>query len=68
LFKKYKSGLIKHFESIALPHFATGNIKPIIHKTFPIENVHDAYAEMEKNLNIGKILLKITSSVESEEL
>ena len=42
------------------PHFKSKKIRPIIHKTMNIEQANQAHEIMEKNQNIGKIVLKIS--------
>jgi NADPH:quinone reductase-like Zn-dependent oxidoreductase len=42
-----------------LPLFATGKLQPIIDSIFPIEEAALAHAYMEKNLNVGKIILSL---------
>ena len=41
------------------PHFKSKKIKPIIYKTMSIENANQAHEIMEKDENIGKLVLKI---------
>ena len=37
-----------------------GEIKPVIWKTFPLENIVDAQKEFLRREHVGKIVLKIT--------
>lgn len=55
----YKAQLTQDFASKALPLFATGELKPVIDRTFPWEQVADAHRYMEANRNIGKVILAI---------
>lgn len=41
------------------PQIENGNIKPCIYKVFPFEKVSDAQAVLERNENIGKVVLKV---------
>tara|TARA_B110000003_G_scaffold253364_1_gene268589 strand:- start:1081 stop:2055 length:975 start_codon:yes stop_codon:yes gene_type:complete len=41
------------------PHFKSKKIKPIIYKTMSIENANQAHEIMEKDENIGKLVLEI---------
>ena len=41
------------------PHFKSQKIKPIIYKTMSIENANQAHEIMEKDENIGKLVLEI---------
>ncbi|GAC1637272.1 MAG: NAD(P)H-quinone oxidoreductase [Herpetosiphon sp.] len=42
-----------------VPSLASGALKPIVDRTFPMDAVADAHRYMEKNMNFGKILLAI---------
>ncbi|NLJ54362.1 MAG: NAD(P)H-quinone oxidoreductase [Intrasporangiaceae bacterium] len=41
------------------PMIEAGTVRPIIHSTYPLEQVADAHAEMESSTHIGKILLTL---------
>lgn len=55
-----KIKLTKEFKKFALERFEDGRLKPIIDRVFDWKNVEEAHNYMESNLNIGKIILKIT--------
>lgn len=57
--KPYKIRLTKEFAEQTLPRFRSGELKPVIDRRFPIEQVQDAHRYMEENRNIGKIVLTI---------
>ena len=40
-----------------LPLFATGQLRPVIDATLPMQKLAEAHARMEKDENVGKILL-----------
>jgi NADPH:quinone reductase-like Zn-dependent oxidoreductase len=42
-----------------VPLLATGIIKPIIDKVFPLEETGAAHAYMETNANFGKVVLSM---------
>lgn len=42
-----------------LPFLATGRIKPIVDKVFPLAQAADAHRYMEENKNFGKIILEV---------
>jgi NADPH:quinone reductase-like Zn-dependent oxidoreductase len=44
------------------PLFSSGEIQPIIYKTFPLENAAEAHRLMESSDHIGKILLTMDSA------
>jgi NADPH:quinone reductase-like Zn-dependent oxidoreductase len=54
----YKTELIKRFSSEILPDFETGKLKPIVDKVFNMSEIAKAHEYMEKNENIGKIIVK----------
>jgi len=56
---EYNAQLVKSFAKEALPLFEKGELKPIMDKTFPIEQVADAHRYVEQNLNVGKVILKV---------
>eukprot|EP01090_Pellita_catalonica_P023702 TRINITY_DN9903_c0_g1_i1.p1 TRINITY_DN9903_c0_g1~~TRINITY_DN9903_c0_g1_i1.p1 ORF type:complete len:347 (-),score=63.95 TRINITY_DN9903_c0_g1_i1:81-1040(-) len=55
----YKEKLTREVESFLFPLLESGKIKPIIAKTFPLQDIVASHQYMEANLNIGKIVLKI---------
>ncbi|CAG9330404.1 unnamed protein product [Blepharisma stoltei] len=60
--KEYKADLIKEFINDGiLDAFQNGILKPILYRTFSMEEVALAHELMEKNENSGKIVLKIIS-------
>lgn len=56
---KYKAALTKDFTEKAMPHFRDGTLKPIIDTIYPITEVKKAHKRMERNQNIGKIILTV---------
>jgi putative PIG3 family NAD(P)H quinone oxidoreductase len=47
------------FRRHVMPHLASGSMKPIVDRTFPLEEVAEAHKYMETNANFGKIVLTI---------
>ena len=41
------------------PLFARGEVKPVIHRVFPLAEAAAAHALMESSAHIGKIVLRI---------
>jgi NADPH:quinone reductase-like Zn-dependent oxidoreductase len=66
----YKAELIQNLQQDenALPAVARGDIKVDISAVFPLERVRDAHAMMARNENAGKIVLKIHSGDDKDEL
>ena len=54
-----KIALTKAFEKFALPRFASGELKPIIHSIHPLDQAKQAHELMESNQNIGKLVLAV---------
>ncbi len=55
----YKQELTKDFAVHALPLFANGKLKPIIDRTYNLDEVEVARHRMEENKNAGKLVLKV---------
>jgi NADPH2:quinone reductase len=54
-----KSAIARAVEDNALPLLASGKIKPLIFKTFPLAQAADAHVLMETSAHIGKIVLTL---------
>lgn len=54
-----KRSAVARFREQFLPQLATGEIKPIIDKIYPVEELAQAHERMEANLNIGKIIVSM---------
>ena len=54
-----KLAVTAQFKRHVLPHLASGSMKPIVDRTFPLEEVTEAHRYMETNANFGKIVLTI---------
>jgi putative PIG3 family NAD(P)H quinone oxidoreductase len=52
-----KAALAQSFAHEVLPLFADGRLKPVIDAVLGMEEVRDAHRRMERNENIGKIVL-----------
>ncbi|HWS16107.1 MAG TPA: zinc-binding dehydrogenase, partial [Candidatus Methylomirabilis sp.] len=55
-----KIRLTGHFASFALPRFEDGRLVPIVDSVFDWREAARAHERMESNLNIGKIVLRVT--------
>jgi len=55
----YKIKLTQDIVQHLLPKFHNGDIKPVVCKTFKMEDVKGAHEYMEANQNMGKIVLSI---------
>jgi hypothetical protein len=54
-----KIALIQRFAAEMLPLFDTGVLKAVVDSRYPLERIAEAHAHMERNANIGKILIEI---------
>ena len=54
------------FSENVLPHFETGELKPIIDSVFDFHQISEAHTAMEKSANTGKIVVKVLD--EKDEL
>ena len=54
-----KGRILAELEKKVWPEIESGAIRPLIHRTFPIENAADAHAVLEHHENIGKVVLTI---------
>ncbi|MBP2676665.1 MAG: NADPH:quinone oxidoreductase [Deltaproteobacteria bacterium] len=55
-----KIRLTRQFADFALPRFADGRLVPIVDSVFNWQDAARAHERMESNLNVGKIVLRIT--------
>jgi NADPH2:quinone reductase len=54
-----KGAIASELEQKALPLIASGKVKPVIYKTFPLDQASAAHALMESDAHIGKIVLTL---------
>ncbi len=54
-----KANILAGLEKQFWPAFSAGRIKPVIHKTLPISQAKEAHAILQRNENIGKVVLTI---------
>jgi NADPH:quinone reductase len=55
----FKTDIARQLENKVWPLLASGKIKPVIYRTFPLEQANDAHALMESSEHIGKIVLHV---------
>ncbi|CAG5866735.1 unnamed protein product [Menidia menidia] len=58
---QYKSNLIRDFSHKVLPYFSNqpASLRPVIDRTFKLEDIAEAHRYMEANRNMGKIIIKV---------
>ena len=54
-----KLAVTAQFKRHVLPHLASGIMKPVVDRTFPLEQAAEAHRYMETNANFGKIVLTV---------
>ncbi|WP_232428951.1 NAD(P)H-quinone oxidoreductase [Burkholderia ubonensis] len=52
-----KAALIEDLERAVWPHIRRGTVKPLIDRTFDLDDAHAAHALMETSAHIGKVVL-----------
>jgi len=55
----FKAAIAQKLREHVWPLFAAGKIKPVIYKTFPLEEAAEAHALMESSTHVGKIVLQV---------
>jgi NADPH2:quinone reductase len=55
----FKAAIARKLQERVWPLFAEGRIKPVIFKTFPLEQAAQAHALMESSTHVGKIVLQV---------
>jgi NADPH2:quinone reductase len=58
----FKAAIAHKLQQHVWPLIAQGKIKPVIFKTFPLEQAADAHALMESSTHVGKIVLQIPTA------
>lgn len=53
----HRPDLAIHAFDEVMKRFNSGELKPVIDRTFPLEETHKAHARLEGRKNIGKIVL-----------
>jgi NADPH:quinone reductase len=57
----HKARIARELEAQVWPLLATKKVKPVIHKTFALDDIVEAHRLMESSQHIGKIMLEIIS-------
>ena len=56
---EFKGAIAENLKKYIWPKIDTGEIKPIIYKTFPLKEAYKAHELMESSEHIGKIILSL---------
>lgn len=54
-----KAAIARRFQREILPHLVSGKLTPIVDRTFPLDEARSAHELMERNENVGKIVLSV---------
>jgi putative PIG3 family NAD(P)H quinone oxidoreductase len=57
-----KSAIVERFARQLLPLFDSGKLRPSIDRVYPLAQVQSAHERMERNENLGKIVLELAPS------
>ena len=63
-----KTAIIRAFERDVLPQFASGQIAPLIHRVYPLEQAAEAHRAMESSQHFGKLVLRVAENEASDKL
>jgi NADPH2:quinone reductase len=58
----FKAQVARELLERVWPLFASGGLKPVIYKTFPLEEAAAAHALMESSTHVGKIMLQVAQA------
>ena len=53
----FKAGLLARMEEKLWPLFETGKLKPLVARTYPFDQVDEAFDELARDRIVGKIVL-----------
>jgi NADPH2:quinone reductase len=56
---EFKAQIARKLQERVWPLFEQGKLKPVIYKTFPLEQAAEAHALMESSTHVGKIVLQV---------
>ncbi len=58
-----KSALVRGFAEFGLPRLADGRLRPVVDRLFPLAEAAQAYAHLEHERPLGKVLLTVPPAV-----
>ncbi|HEX8293157.1 MAG TPA: NAD(P)H-quinone oxidoreductase [Pyrinomonadaceae bacterium] len=56
-----KAAAVRRFAAEVVPLFGRGLVRPVVDRTFGLEDADAAYARLESNETFGKVVLRVTS-------
>ena len=57
---KFKAKIAQNLKKHVWPALESGEIRPIVHATFPLDQAQQAHALMKSGVHIGKIVLNVS--------
>lgn len=54
-----KIAVCRRFTTEMLPHFASGALRPVIDRRYPLDQIGDAHSYLEENTSVGKVVIDI---------
>jgi NADPH:quinone reductase-like Zn-dependent oxidoreductase len=54
------SAVVAAFAAAGLAALADGRIRPVVHRTYPLEEAAAAQADLATNRHVGKLVLEVT--------
>jgi tumor protein p53-inducible protein 3 len=57
-----KVAITRRFVREDLPRFANGTLRPVVDSVLPLASAREAHERMEKNANVGKIVLRVSDA------
>ena len=55
-----KAAAVRAFEKSVLPHLASGRIKTVVDRVYPLAEAAEAHRCLASNATFGKVVLKVT--------
>jgi NADPH2:quinone reductase len=56
---EFKAAIAARLQEVVWPLIEQGKVRPVIFRTFPLEQAAEAHALMESSTHVGKIMLKV---------
>jgi len=60
----FKGAIAKRLREVVWPLIESGRIKPMLFRTFPLEQAAEAHRLMESSQHVGKIVLTVGAEAE----